>query len=48
VLQIGGNPSLSNVVLANPQFKNPDAGDFALAAVPQGVRGDTGSFEFIG
>lgn len=70
VLQIGGSPSLSNVVVANPQFQNPGAGNFSLKAgsraidhdyagslaakdlkntkVPQGVRGDTGSFEFVG
>ena len=70
VLQIGGSPSLSNVVRTNPQFQNPGGGNFSLKAgsraldhdyagslaakdlkntkVPQGVRGDTGSFEFVG
>jgi hypothetical protein len=70
VLQIGGSPSLNNVVRANPQFQNASAGNFSLKAgsraidhdyagslaakdlkntrVPQGARGDTGSFEFVG
>jgi hypothetical protein len=69
-LQIGGSPTLNNVVMANPRFKNPSGGNFALQSgsaaidkdygsalakkdlrdtvVPQGARGDKGSFEFTG